>query len=76
MSTSNDLTTQVDDLKAHASNVARKVGDQLNEQANTLRDATATARYNTQEFIENNPWQSVAMAASLGFLLGIIIARR
>jgi len=76
MSTRNDLTAEVDDIKAQASQVARKVGDHLNEQANTLRDVTATARYNTQEFIENNPWQSVAMAAALGFLLGIVITRR
>ncbi len=76
MSTSNDLSAQVDDLKTQASQVARKVGDQINEQANTLRDATAEARYATQEFIENNPWQAVAMAAGLGLLVGIIIARR
>jgi ElaB/YqjD/DUF883 family membrane-anchored ribosome-binding protein len=66
----------VEELKIQASEAVRKVGDQINEQANVLRDATATARYNTQEFIENNPWQSVAMAAAFGLLLGIIIGRR
>jgi len=76
MSTSNDLPLQVDDLKAQASQVAKKVSDQINEQANSLRDVTAEARYATQEFIENNPWQSVAMAAGLGLLVGIIIGRR
>ncbi len=76
MSTSNDLTHNIDDIKQQASEVARKVGGQINEQANVLRDVTAAARYNTQEFIENNPWQSVIMAASLGLLVGIVIARR
>ncbi len=76
MSTSNDLIPPIDDLKSQASQVARKVSDQLNEQANSLRDVTATARYNTQEFIENNPWQSVIMAAGIGFLLGIIVTSR
>ncbi len=76
MSTSNDLIPPIDDLKSQASQVARKVSDQLNEQANSLRDVTATARYNTQEFIENNPWQSVIMAAGIGFLLGIIVTTR
>ncbi len=75
MSTSNNVP-QVDALKAQASETVRKVGDQINEQANVLRDATATVRYNTQEFIENNPWQSVAMAAAFGFLLGLIVTRR
>ncbi len=76
MSTRKDLSPQVDDLKAQASEAVRKVGDQLNEQANVLRDATAAARYNTQEFIENNPWQSVAMAAGIGLLIGLVLGRR
>ncbi len=76
MSNSNDLNRQTDALKAQASETVRKVGDQINEQANVLRDFTATARYNTQEFIENNPWQSVIMAGALGFLIGLVVTRR
>jgi ElaB/YqjD/DUF883 family membrane-anchored ribosome-binding protein len=76
MSTSNDIAAQVDELKTQASHVAKKVSDQINDQANTLRDVTVAARYNTQEFIENNPWQSVIMATALGFLLGALITRR
>jgi len=76
MSTSPDSTPTLDDLKTQASEVARKVSSQINDQANSLRDVTAAARYNTQEFIENNPWQSVAMAAALGFLVGVLVTRR
>jgi ElaB/YqjD/DUF883 family membrane-anchored ribosome-binding protein len=76
MITSNDTSPRVDDLKTQARETVRKVSDQLNEQANYLRDATATARYNTEDFIQNNPWQSVAIAAGIGFLLGVVIARR
>ena len=76
MSTSTDSSHPADALKAQASEAVRKVSETLNDQANVLRDTTATARYNTQEFIENNPWQSVAIAASVGVLIGIIIARR
>jgi len=52
------------------------VSETLNDQANVLRDTAADVRYNTQDFIENNPWQSVAIAAGIGFLLGVIVARR
>jgi ElaB/YqjD/DUF883 family membrane-anchored ribosome-binding protein len=76
MSTSTDSAKSADVLKAQASEAVRKVSQTLNEQANVLRDTTASARYNTQDFIENNPWQSVAIAAGIGFLVGIIIARR
>ena len=76
MSTHNDPSRHAADLKAHASETVRKVSDQLNEQAGILSDTVAGARYNTQEFIENNPWQSVIMAAGIGFLVGVIFARR
>ena len=70
------LPSSVDDLKTQASETVRKVSDQINEQANVLRDTVASARYNTQDFIENNPWQSVAIAAGIGLLVGMVIARR
>jgi len=76
MSISNDLSVRTEDLKTQAKETVRKVSDQLNEQANYLRDVTSTARYNTEDFIQNNPWQSVAIAAGIGFLVGIIVARR
>jgi ElaB/YqjD/DUF883 family membrane-anchored ribosome-binding protein len=76
MTLSNDLSRQTEDLKKQARETVNKVSDQLNEQANYLRDATAVARYNTQDFIQNNPWQSVAIAAGIGFLAGVAISRR
>ena len=76
MSTSSDAVQAADALKAQASEAVRKVSETLNDQANVLRDTAASARYNTQEFIENNPWQSVAIAAGVGFLIGVIVARR
>jgi ElaB/YqjD/DUF883 family membrane-anchored ribosome-binding protein len=76
MSTSTDSTNPADVLKAQASEAVRKVGETINDQANVLRDTASTARYNTQDFIESNPWQAVAIAAGIGFLLGFIVARR
>ncbi len=73
---STDPAQPVEALKAQASEAVRKVSESLNDQAQILRDTASTARYNTQEFIENNPWQSVAIAAGIGFLLGVIVARR
>ncbi len=72
----NELPQTADELKSQAKEVARKVGDQLSEHANYLRDTAADARYNAEDFIRNNPWPSVAVAAGLGFLFGVIIARK
>ena len=76
MSKNNDLSPRTEELKTQAMETVRKVSDQLNEQANYLRDATASARYNTQDFIQNNPWESVAIAVGIGFLLGVAVSRR
>jgi len=76
MSTTSDPAHAAEALKAQASEAVRKVSETINDQANVIRDTTASVRYNTQEFIENNPWQSVAIAAGVGLLIGIIIARR
>ena len=76
MSTSTESSHPQEDLKAQASDAVRKVSDSLNDQANAIIDTAATARYNTQDFIENNPWGAVMIAAGVGFLIGVIIARR
>jgi ElaB/YqjD/DUF883 family membrane-anchored ribosome-binding protein len=76
MSTSPVPADPVDELKSQASEAVRKVSATINDQANILRDTATSARYNTQEFIENNPWQSVAIAAAIGLLVGMVIARR
>ena len=76
MSTSNDQPNSVPDLTSQAREAVRKVSGHINEQANVIRDATASVRYNTQDFIQNNPWQSVAIAAGIGFLVGVVFSRR
>ncbi len=76
MSTSTDSATSADALKAQASEAVRKVSETINDQANVLRDTASSARYNTQDFIENNPWEAVAIAAGIGFLVGVVLARR
>jgi ElaB/YqjD/DUF883 family membrane-anchored ribosome-binding protein len=70
-----DLPTP-EQLAATAKDAAKKVGDHLTEHANHLRDSAADARYNAENFIQTNPWPAVGIAAGVGFLLGVIVARR
>jgi ElaB/YqjD/DUF883 family membrane-anchored ribosome-binding protein len=65
-----------DELTAQAREAARKVGEHLTEHAGHLRDAATDARYNAENFIQTNPWPAVAIAAGIGFLLGVVVARR
>jgi ElaB/YqjD/DUF883 family membrane-anchored ribosome-binding protein len=65
-----------DELAAHAKDAVNKVGDHLTEQASLLRDTAADARYHAEDFIQANPWPAVLLATAIGFLFGLIVARR
>ena len=72
----NDLSAQAANVKSNAREVLLRVGEQLSEQANHLRDLASDARYHSEDFIQTNPWPAVALAASLGFIAGLLVSRR
>ena len=41
-----------------------------------LVDKTKAAARSTDDYVNDNPWQAVGIAAGVGLLLGIIIGRR
>jgi ElaB/YqjD/DUF883 family membrane-anchored ribosome-binding protein len=41
-----------------------------------LVDRTKAAARATDDYVNDNPWQAVGIAAGVGFLLGLIIGRR
>ena len=41
-----------------------------------LRERSKEAVVATEEYVQNNPWQSVGIAAGVGFLLGLLATRR
>jgi ElaB/YqjD/DUF883 family membrane-anchored ribosome-binding protein len=69
----NDLS---DELKSQTKDALQKAGDQLSDQANHLQDLASDARYRTEDFIQTNPWVAVSIAAGVGFVFGVLIARR
>jgi len=69
-----DLVCAGDKFSVSVDEVLAGIGRTPNVEGMNLE--AAGVRYNTQDFIENNPWQSVAIAAGVGFLIGIIVARR
>jgi ElaB/YqjD/DUF883 family membrane-anchored ribosome-binding protein len=71
-----DLPLNPDELATQAREAVRKVGDHLHEHANYLRETAGSARYHSEDFIQNNPWPAIGIAAGVGFLLGLIVARR
>ncbi len=70
------LMTPLEATASQAKDVARKVTESINDQANYIRDTASSTRYNLEDYIQNNPWSAVALAATFGLLLGIVVARR
>jgi len=48
----------------------------LNDAERALLEKTKEAAKATDEYVRDNPWQAVGVAAGIGFVLGILIGRR
>ncbi len=77
-------------LRATASSAGKKVSELREKIQDRLRDAkirladaeaalvdkTKAAARATDDFVHENPWKAVGIAAGVGLLLGVIIGRR
>jgi ElaB/YqjD/DUF883 family membrane-anchored ribosome-binding protein len=85
------LVADTEKLLAHTASLAGDQADELRDQINesllraretlaiaeaTLRERSREAVVATEEYVQNNPWQSVGIAAGVGFLLGLLATRR
>jgi ElaB/YqjD/DUF883 family membrane-anchored ribosome-binding protein len=60
-----------------------RIGERLSDAKLRLADAeaimvdkTRAAARVTDEYVKENPWQAVGVAAGIGFLIGVIASRR
>lgn len=85
------LMTDADDLvKAMASTTGEKAAELADKLRGKLRtakdkmgdaqviiaDKTKAAARATDDYVHDNPWQAIGVAAGVGFLLGLLISRR
>ena len=64
------------DLRAQVETKLRAAKMKLQDMQDDAMDrAKATARA-TDEYVRDNPWQALAVAAALGVLVGLLIGRR
>jgi ElaB/YqjD/DUF883 family membrane-anchored ribosome-binding protein len=78
------LMTDADDIvKAMASTTGEKAAEMADKLRGKLRsakekmgDAQAIIADKTDDYVHDNPWQAVGVAAGVGFLLGLLISRR
>ena len=60
------------DGAAAAAQVHDRVTDELDRARETLRELEEDA----SRYVRDNPWQSLGLAAAVGLLVGLLVARR
>lgn len=74
--TSNQTGEKIQEVRARAEESLRQARLRLSEiEDEALRRAREVADA-TDEYVRENPWQSVGIAAGVGLLLGLLLGRR
>ena len=67
---------QADELRAQIKDSLLKARESLDETKETLQQRGQAAVVATEDYVQANPWQSVGIAAGVGFLIGLLATRR
>ncbi len=67
--------TQTEELRGKINANLSRARQMLKEQEGTLREQGQAAIQCTEEYVHTHPWQSIGIAAGVGFLLGLITRR-
>lgn len=67
---------QADELREQIHESLLKARETLQLTEESLRQRGKEAVAATEDYVQSNPWQSVGIAAGVGFLLGLLATRR
>lgn len=67
---------QVQELRAKISDNLGRARDLLKETEQSLEQQGRVAVEKTEEYVQQHPWQTIGIAAGVGFLLGLLAGRR
>jgi ElaB/YqjD/DUF883 family membrane-anchored ribosome-binding protein len=62
--------------RAQAEESLRGIKTRLHETGVDMADQTRKAVGAADDYVRDNPWQSIAVAAGVGFIIGILVSRR
>jgi len=74
--TANQTGERVAEARARIEESLRATKDKLSELQGDAVERARAAAHATDELVHENPWQSVAIAAAVGFFLGWLSGRR
>ncbi len=67
--------TQTEELRGKINANLGRARQMLTEQESSLRQQGQAAIQCTEEYVHTHPWQSIGIAAGVGFLLGLVTRR-
>lgn len=67
---------QADELRSQIHETLLRARDTLKLTEDSVRERGQAAVTATEEYVQANPWQSVGIAAGVGFLIGLLATRR
>ncbi|MBN2993247.1 DUF883 domain-containing protein [Pseudomonas cedrina subsp. fulgida] len=67
---------QADELRAKIQDSLLQARETLKLTEDSLRERGQAAVTATEDYVQANPWQSVGIAAGVGFLIGLLATRR
>lgn len=82
-----DTESALNDLADEGSAINQSVRDKISASLNDLKaklqeteklvsEKAKVAARATDEYVHENPWQSIGIAAGVGFLVGLLVSRR
>ena len=67
---------KIDSVRARAEENLRRARVKLSDMEGDVVDRTRAAAKATDQLVHENPWQSIALAAAVGFVFGMMTGRR
>jgi ElaB/YqjD/DUF883 family membrane-anchored ribosome-binding protein len=64
------------ELRDKAVTALKRASDQLSDLQATVIEKGRDAAILTDDYVHENPWQAIGIGAALGFLVGVVVARR
>ncbi len=74
--TTGSASGQTEELRNRINANIERAKGLLKDSENSLREQSQAARQATEDYLHEHPWQSLGIAAGVGFLLGLLSAPR
>ncbi|MDR2992171.1 MAG: DUF883 family protein [Burkholderiaceae bacterium] len=74
--TADESSGKLTELRERIKDHLRVARDKLADAEETVRAQARRVAYAADDYVHENPWSSIGVAATLGLLIGVLIGRR